>query len=86
MGKVTVMLMKAAPHPHTNSLLSSLRGIGRLEALAGGEQSGKEELTLSLPEVMNLPSPACGEVTTPRDGVRLLFCCCSTIPKPCEKH
>lgn len=58
MGKVTVMLMNAAPQPHTNSLLSSLRGIARLVALVVGEQSGKEELTLSLPDVMDFPSPA----------------------------
>lgn len=76
------MLMKAAPQPHTNSLLSSLRGIARLEGLAAGEQSGKEELTFSFPEVMDFPSPACGCVTTPRDGLRLLFWCCPTIPKP----
>lgn len=81
MGKVTVMLMKAAPQPHTNSLLSSLRGIARLVALVAGEQSGKE-LTLSLPEVMDFPSPACGGVTTPRVGVRVLFWCCPTMPKP----
>lgn len=76
MGKVTVMLMNAAPQPHTNSLLSSLSGMARHVLPATGAEAGPEGLgiTLSPPELMGL-SPVCGGVTTPRDGVRVLFWC-----------
>ncbi|MPC62842.1 hypothetical protein E2C01_056931 [Portunus trituberculatus] len=64
--------MNAAPHPHTNSLLSSLSGMARRVLPVSGAETGPEGLgiTLSPPELMGL-SPVCGGVTTPRDGLEL---------------
>lgn len=85
-GNVTVILMNAAPQPHTNSLPSSIRG-DVLGVLLGAwvVVRGVEDEPWRSGIVTADFSAGCFGRTTPRDGGRPLQSCPTTF-KPCKSH